>query len=98
MRTKVQFLAVFWTLLIAAPLTALALFAAAYITENLSAFVGELIAFSQATTVGARGWLLEMSERWPEVAGMIVGQLVIMITLLLARRAKMNGEQNSSQT
>ena len=97
MRKKVQFLAVFWTLLIAVPLTALALIAAAYITEHLSAVISEFVALSYTTTVGACGWMLELSERWPEVAGMIVGQLVIMITLLLARRARMAEEQNSSQ-
>jgi hypothetical protein len=95
MRKKVQFLAVFWTLLIAVPLTALALSLAAYITEHLSEIMAGMLTFSQATTVGARGWLLELSGRWPEVAGMVVGQLVIMITLLLARRAKMAEEQNS---
>lgn len=98
MRKKIQFLAVFWTLLIAVPLTALALSMAAYITEHLSEIAFGILNFSQATTVGARGWLLELSERWPEVAGMIVGQLVIMITLLLARRARLNGEQNSSSS
>jgi hypothetical protein len=37
-----------------------------------------LVAFGQATTVGGRGWIVEFAERWPEVAGMIVGQIVIL--------------------
>lgn len=94
---KVQFLAVFWTLLIAVPMTALAISLAAYFTENMTAIGASIATASANTTVGARGWLLELSERWPEVAGMIVGQLVIMITLLLARRARMAENGNHSQ-
>jgi hypothetical protein len=93
---KVQFMAVFWTLLIAIPLTALAISFAAYLTEHLGEILGGMYTFSQTTSVGARGWILELSERWPEVAGMIVGQLVIMITLLLARRAHLAEENNPS--
>jgi hypothetical protein len=89
---KVQFVAVFWTMVLAIPLTALALSLAAYTTEHFTDIVASLVTFSQTTTVGARGWLLEISERWPEVAGMIVGQIVILTILIFARRAgMMNG-------
>ena len=91
---KVQFLAVFWTLVIAVPLTALALSLAAFLTDNLVNIVASLVAFGQATTVGGRGWIMEFSERWPEVAGMIVGQVVILIILLLVRREKLAEENN----
>lgn len=91
---KVQFLAVFWTLLIAVPLTALGLSLAAYLTDHLVEIVTTLVAFGQATTVGGRGWVMEFSERWPEVAGMIIGQIVILLILLLVRREKM-AEENS---
>ncbi len=84
---KVQITAVFWTMALAIPLTVLALSLAAYLTENLGNFYTAAAAFSQATTIGARGWLAEFSERWPEVAGIIVGQLVIMIILILSRRS-----------
>ncbi len=85
---KVQFTATFWTLLLAIPFTALALSLAAFITENLSMMMSWLLQASQATTVGARGWLMEFSERWPEVAGMVIGQLVIMAILLFTKRSQ----------
>jgi hypothetical protein len=92
---KVQFLAVFWTLVIAIPLTALALSLAAFLTDHLVDIVASMVAFGRATTVGGRGWIMEISERWPEVDGMIVGQIVILLILLLVRREKM-AEQNHS--
>lgn len=89
---KVQFLAVFWTLIIAVPLTALALSLAAYLTDHLVVITAALVTFGQATTVGSRGWAMVFSERWPEVAGMIVGQIVLLIILLLVRREKLAEE------
>jgi hypothetical protein len=91
---KVQFLALFWTLLIAVPLTALALSAAAYLTENLTDIATAISVWSMETTVGGRGWLMEFSERWPEVAGMIIGQLVIMIILIFAREVNQATEKD----
>lgn len=93
---KVQFLAVFWTLVIAVPLTALALSLAAYLTDHLVEIVATLVAFGQATTVGGRGWVMEFSERWPEVAGMIIGQVVILLILVLVRREKLAEENHKS--
>ena len=93
---KVQFVAVFWTMLLAIPFTALALSLAAYTTEHLGQIMTGVVTVSQATTVGARGWIQELYERWPEVAGMIVGQLVIMITLLLVRRSEIAKNENPS--
>lgn len=87
---KVQFMAVFWTFFIAIPLTALALSFAAVLTENLSEMATAVDNVSRATTVGGRGWLVVMGERWPEVAGMIVGQVVIMAILLFVRRSRLN--------
>jgi hypothetical protein len=83
---KAQFLAVFWTLFLAIPLTALALSLAAYLTDHLVEIANAMANFGEATTVGGRGWAMVISERWPEVAGMIVGQLVIMAILLLVRK------------
>ena len=93
---KARFLTVFWTLVIAIPLTALALSFAALLTESMSEIANAVDNVSRATTIGGRGWMVEISERWPEVAGMIVGQLVIMAILLFARRSKMSeGEQKA---
>ncbi|MEW5869797.1 MAG: hypothetical protein AB1894_11020 [Chloroflexota bacterium] len=93
---KVQFAAVFWTLFLAIPLTALALSGLAYVTDHMNEIMAATASFSQTTSVGGRGWVLEFSERWPEVAGMIVGQLVILAILLLARRTR-TAESNNNQ-
>ncbi len=83
---KVQLVAVFWTMLLAIPFTVLALFGLAYTTEHLTRIGAAITVFSRATSVGGRGWYLELSARWPEIAGMIVGMLVILIILVLARQ------------
>jgi len=92
---KVQFVAVFWTLFLAIPLTALALSMAAYLTEHLGEILASILTFSQASSVGGRGWVMEFAERWPELAGMVIGQLVIMAILLFTWRAN-KGENQSS--
>ena len=94
---KIQITATFWTLILSVPFTALALSLAAYTTEHLSEILSGLMRFSQTTTIGARGWLMEFSERWPEVAGMIVGQLVIMTILIFARKLQ-TAENHSSNS
>ena len=87
---KVQFTAVFWTLLLAVPLTALAISVTAYLTEHLVEIGAMLLSISRETTISARGWIIESAERWPEVAGIIIGQLVIMTILLFARRKELS--------
>lgn len=95
---KAQFVAVFWTLFLAVPLTALALSLAAYLTDHLAELVTSFVEFGRATTVGGRGWVIVFAERWPEVAGMIVGQLVIMVILLLAHKNGQKGaEENNTR-
>ncbi len=83
---KVQVAAVFWTLLLAVPFTALALSGSAYITDHFSSITGALARFDQITSTGGRGWILELSERLPEVIGMIVGQVVFLTILIFARQ------------
>jgi hypothetical protein len=83
---KVQFTAVFWTMLLAVPLTALALSLLAYTTENLTHITTSIATFSRDASAGGRGLLLEMAQRWPEVAGMIIGQIVILMIFLIARQ------------
>lgn len=92
---KVQFKAVFWTLLLAVPLTALAISVAAYFTEHLAEIGALLLAVSRETSISARGWIIESAERWPEVAGMIIGQLVIMTILIFARRKELAESQKT---
>jgi hypothetical protein len=94
---KVQYLTVFWTLALAIPFTALAVSGAAYITDHLSDIATSIVNFSHATTAGGRGWVLEFTERWPEVAGMIIGQIVIFAILFFARQANQVGDENNSK-
>lgn len=91
---KVQFTAVVWTFFLAIPFTALALMALAYTTEHLTQISTAIASFSQNFSVGGRGLVLEFSARWPEVAGMIVGQLVIMTILLFAHRSRTADSQS----
>lgn len=91
---KVQFTAVFWTMVLAVPLTAIALSLLAYTTTHLTAIATAIANFSRETTAGGRGWVLEFSQRWPEVAGMIIGQLVIMTIYIFARQNNKKEEKS----
>jgi ubiquinone/menaquinone biosynthesis C-methylase UbiE len=93
---KVQFTAVFWTLVLATPLTALALLLMAYTTENLTQIATAIANFSRETTAGGRGWVLEFAQRWPEVAGMVIGQLVLLTIFLLVRQGKKAEEKSNN--
>jgi hypothetical protein len=70
-----------WTLMLALPFTVIALVGTAYISNHL----GDITA-AVSTLVNWRGVAVEGSARWPEIAGMIIGQLVILSVLLIARR------------
>ncbi len=91
---KAQFLTVFWTLFLAVPLTALGISLAAYLTDNLGRILND--GLGAASTLGGLGWVAEFSARWPELAGMVVGQLVIMLILVLVRREKLNENHKES--
>jgi hypothetical protein len=86
---------VFWTLLIAIPMTAIALSLVALITDNYGQISYTLANLDQTTTVGGRGWVIEITQRLPEVAGMIVGQLVILVILLFARNTMRTEKSNN---
>ena len=78
---KIQMYATVWTLVLAVPFTVIALVGTAYITNHL----GD-IATAVSSLVNWRGVAVEGSARWPEIAGMIIGQLLILSILLIARR------------
>jgi len=84
---KVQITASFWTIVIAIPFTILALIGTAYITENLTQIMNLLSQFSREISVGGRGLVLEFSARWPEIAGMVIGMIVILTIYLFAQNA-----------
>ena len=82
---RISFSLIFWTLLLAVPFTAIALSIAAYITDHLFELSTSLTTFFKSTTQIGRPWVLEMAERMPEVAGMIAGQIILLVILLVAR-------------
>jgi hypothetical protein len=84
---KVQFYATFWTLLIAIPFTVLALVGVAYLTQHLTQISYAINNFSREVSVGGRGLITEFSARWPEVAGMVIGMIVILTIYLFAQNA-----------
>jgi hypothetical protein len=83
-------------MLLAIPLTALALSIVAYTTEHLTQIASTIANFSLETTAGGRGWVLEFAQRWPEIAGMVIGQLVILMILILARQSSKAEEKNKA--
>ncbi len=89
---KVQVLATFWTLVIAIPFTVLALIGVAYLTQHLTQIATAIDKLSHELSVGGRGVLLEFSARWPEIAGMVIGMIVILTMYLFAQNASKTGE------
>lgn len=87
---KAQMIAVFWTMFLAIPFTVIAISILAFWTANLTDISTAIANFNHAISVGGRGFWLEVSARWPEVAGMIVGQLVIFMIYLLVRNGKVS--------
>jgi hypothetical protein len=85
MRRKVPVAAVFWTFALAVPFTVLALAGVAYIDLHFSEIAQAIAAFEQGTSVTGRGWLAEFSARLPEVAGMLIGMVVILTIYLFVR-------------
>ena len=70
----------FWTLALGVPATLFALALVAYLDEHLYSI------FAWAGTVLGADWdaiASEASARWPEVVGMLVGQLLLMTILVL---------------
>ena len=77
---KISFAAVFWTFALAIPFTVIALAGVAYIDLHFSAIAQAIARFEEATSATGRGWLVELSERSPELVGMVVG-LIVMLTI-----------------
>jgi hypothetical protein len=84
---KVQMTAVLWTLILAVPITALALSLLAYTTEHLTQITTALVSYSRDASIGGRGIVLEFAQRWPEIAGMIIGQVVLLTIFLVTRKS-----------
>ena len=80
---SVSLVAVIATLGLAIPFTLLALAGVAWTTENLTQIAATLAspAHYDWAALGREAW-----ARMPEVAGMIIGQALILVIFLLARR------------
>lgn len=89
---KVQITAVLWTMILAVPLTALALSLAAYTTEHLTQISTSIATLSRDVSTGGRGFIIEFATRWPELAGMVIGQVVLLTIFLFARKGAAQAE------
>jgi hypothetical protein len=78
---KTQWYAVLYTLMLAVPFTVIALCALIYLTDYTAGPAGAITSFVDWDQVAVQG-----SARWPELAGMVAGQLAILGILLIARR------------
>ncbi len=65
---------------LALPFTLLALAGAAWLTENLTRIAGAVGRLDVGSLV-REGW-----SRWPEALGVLIGQALILLVLILARR------------
>jgi hypothetical protein len=74
--------AAFWTLALAIPFTALAVGMLIFFNDLLP----DMIRSINLPGFDWRGLTIEGSARWPEIAGMIIGQLVILALIPIARR------------
>ena len=84
---KVQVHATLWTFIVAIPFTALALLGVAWLTNHLTDILLAIGGYSRDISVGGRGLFIEFSARWPEIAGMVVGMIVILTIYLFAQTA-----------
>jgi hypothetical protein len=81
MMTKGFYKIILWTLALAIPFTALSVGILIFLNDVLPEMVRSVFA-----NFDWRGLTIEGSARWPEVAGMIIGMLVILALIPLARR------------
>jgi hypothetical protein len=94
---KVQFYASFWTIVVALPFTVLALVGVAWLTEHLTQIMYTISKFSREISVGGRGLVLEFSARWPEIAGMVIGMIVLLTIFLFAQSANKVEENKTTK-
>lgn len=83
---SIPLVAVFWFFALAVPSTIIALAGVAYIDLNFSRIMQSLVELERATTAGGRGWVAESGQRLPELAGMVIGAVVMCAIYLLTRK------------
>lgn len=84
---KVQFFASFWTIMIVLPFTFLAIIGVACLPEHLTYISNAVTTFSREISVVGQSLLLEFSAPWPEIAGMVIGMILILTIFLFAQFA-----------
>ena len=87
---KVQLVAVILTLIIATPVTALAILFSAYITDNIVRISRSLGNIPQQLSILNRNLLFET-----EIIGLVAGTIILLAVLLVALRTN-NVEEKSS--
>lgn len=90
---KINMYVSLWTIVIAAPFILAAIVINAYVVTNLTSLINSFVEFMLAPTRIGRPLIVEIVERLPEVAGMVAGMLVLMITVWLARTSKAESTQ-----
>jgi hypothetical protein len=93
---KVHVIGLILTFVVALPFTVVALIGAAYIIENMREISTAILTFNQTTSAVGKGWALEIAQRWPEVAGMVIGMIVILTILIFANNIKQVKDPESS--
>ena len=94
---KVPLVAVFWTFALALPFTILALAGVAYINLHFSDMVRVITELQLVTTAGGRGWVAETAQRLPELAGMVIGMIVIYTIYIFMRKPVEAGYNNGKR-
>ena len=80
---KIQLITLMVTLALAIPFVTLALIEIVYLIDYARSIGGALTGVMEWNSIAQEG-----SARWPELAGMIIGQLLILSMLLIVRRRK----------
>jgi hypothetical protein len=95
---NIPLVAVLWTFLLAIPFILIALAGVAFLTEHATNVGQAFNDLSRITSANGQGWAREVGQRLPELGGMFIGQLVILLVLLFARRTEQTEGPNTNQT
>ena len=87
---KIQFWAVFWTIIISIPVTILALIASAYLTDHLVEIAQSMISIDYFTLANSRDLILEF-----ELIGMILGVVIIIAVILITLQPKIREDKTT---
>lgn len=87
---KVQFVAVVLTLVIATPITGLAILLSAYITDNIADITRSINNIPQQLYLLQRNLLLEA-----QIIGLIAGSVILFTILLITLRTNHSDEKTS---